>query len=60
MEDDRLPLLDGDIHLIEVGERHMPRAGDFLAGVLIRLADVDQDGAAVEQALGLAWVDSRK
>ena len=33
----------------------MARAGDLLAGVLIRLADVDKDRATIEQPPCFGW-----
>ena len=60
MKDDRLALVDAKIHRVELGERQEPRAGNLLAGVLVRLADVDQDGAVVEQTPGLGWFDCGK
>jgi hypothetical protein len=42
-----------ELGFIEPGQRQVTRAGDLFAGMLIRLADVDQDRALVEETPGV-------
>ena len=60
MKDDRLAFVQREVGLVELGERQMMRPGELLAGVLIRLADIDQDGPVIEQALGVGGTDFRQ
>ena len=52
MEDHPLAFGEGKVRLVEPGQGHQAGAGDVLPGMLVGLADVDEEGALVEQALG--------
>ena len=52
MKDDGLAFVQREVGLVELGERQMARPGDLLPGMLIRLADVDQDRALMQEPLG--------
>ena len=53
VKDDGLSLMHSQIGFIELGEGQMAGAGNALAGVLIGLANVDQNGALIDKALGV-------
>ena len=54
MKDDRLAVVQRKLSLLKPGQRQMVRPADFLPGMLIRLADVDQDCALTQKTLGFA------
>jgi hypothetical protein len=55
MKDDGVALVQGEIGLVDARERQMARASDLLAGVFIRLADIDKDRTTIEQAPCFGW-----
>jgi len=49
--------MHGKVGLVELREGQVPCAGDFLAGVLIDFADVDQESAALDKLARLGRLD---
>jgi hypothetical protein len=60
MEDHPLAFGNGKIRLVQSGQRHQTGTGDVLPSVLVGLADVDEDGAPVAQALGCGGAEGGK
>ena len=60
MKDDGLAFVQREVGLVQLGQRQMVRPGDLLPGMLIRLADVDQDGSPMQKTLSFGRADFRK
>jgi hypothetical protein len=60
MKNDRLAFVQGKVGLIQLGQRQVVGTRDFFPRTLIRLADVDQDRALLQETLRFGGTDFRK